>query len=65
MLYNSQRILKEVDQILMFKGILDNGEESSIILSGGKLEYANDKFLTKFKMNILKCATDRMIQIKQ
>ena len=46
----------------LFKDILDNSEESIIIVSKYKyLEYVNNRFLLKFKTNIVKCATDRIM----
>ena len=63
MLYNCSEVKKEVDNLTMFKDILDNTEESSIIISNNNLEYANNRFLMKFKMNIHKCATDRMMEL--
>ena len=46
----------------LFKDILDNSEESIMIVSKYKfLEYVNNRFLLKFKTNIVKCATDRII----
>jgi hypothetical protein len=52
---------KELDNMALFKDILDNSEESSIILSEDKkLEYVNNRFLMKFKMTLIKCVTDRI-----
>lgn len=50
----------------LFKDILDNSEESIIIVSkDNNLEYVNNRFLLKFKTNIVKCATDFIIQMRQ
>ena len=62
---NCVEVKKELDQMSLFKDILDNSEESIIIVSKYKyLEYVNNRFLLKFKTNIVKCATDRIMQLR-
>ena len=58
-------VKKELDKMSLFKDILDNSEESIMIVSKYKyLEYVNNRFLLKFKTNIVKCATDRIMQLR-
>jgi nitrogen-specific signal transduction histidine kinase len=45
----------------LFKDILDNSEESVIIVNKNNyLEYVNYRFLQRFHVNIVNCVTDRM-----
>ena len=44
----------QFDAIYRFKMILDNSEESVIILSNRKINYVNKKFLNKYQSVIMK-----------
>jgi hypothetical protein len=58
---NFQQVKEETDNMGLYKSILDNHEESTIIVSNNNLQYVNVRFLMKFKMTIIKCVTDRII----